>query len=213
MNFEEMRYGMVRGQIIGRGIQDLRVIEAMRRVPRHEFVPESERHRAYEDCPIPIGEGQTISQPFMVALMTQSLNVTKREKVLEIGTGSGYQTAVLAELASEIHTFERIADLSDRAREVLQKLKYDNVHFYVGDGSRGVLSKDLLFDCVMVTAACPRPLDILFEALTSRGRMIIPIGDRSIQTLTLFTKERTKIIEKKICQCVFVPLIGQYGWN
>ena len=212
MNFEYLRKKMVEEQIVRRGIHNPKVIEAMRKVWRHEFIPEEELSNAYADCPLSIGEGQTISQPFMVAIMTQSLKIHKADVVLEIGTGSGYQTAILAELAKEVYTIEKIEALSLRAQKILNKLHYSNIHFCTGDGSLGWQEK-LNFEAIMVTAAAPAPLENLFEQLGDQGRLLIPIGDRLNQVLMLYTKKQKEIKEERICGCVFVPLIGQYGWH
>lgn len=203
---------MVERQIVARGITDAGVIAAMRRVPRHLFVPKDMAARAYEDCPVPIGAGQTISQPYMVALMTQCLHLNKSKRVLEVGTGSGYQAAVLAELSKEVYTIERIEELLLRARQTLHHLRYTNIKTFIGDGNLGVEDEDILFDAMMVTAASRRQPDRLFAQLAPDGRMVVPMGDRFSQSLMVFTKKKDRITEESVCSCTFVPLIGEYGW-
>ena len=210
--FEVLRNKMVDEQIAARGITDEAVLEALRRVPRHEFVPKEAVDLAYKDCPVAIGEGQTISQPFMVALMTQCLGLNKSKRVLEIGTGSGYQTAILAELCYEVCSIERIKALADAARQRLGKLNYTNVKIFHGDGSLGGAESPQLFDAIMVTAASPGRLEHLIIELAPEGRLVVPIGDRASQTLKLFTKSQGRILEESVCSCAFVPLIGEYGW-
>jgi len=212
MDFKYLRNKMVDDQIIARGITDTRVIDAMRKVPRHYFVPESEISHAYEDGPIGIGEGQTISQPYMVALMSQYLQLSKYDNVYEVGTGSGYQTAILAELCEEVVSIETVEKLASQAREVLAKLNYVNITVKIGDGSKG-LENDYSFNAMLVTAAAPNRLDHLFRSLSDKGRALIPIGSRESQILMYFHKRNNQISEKKICGCVFVPLKGRHGWN
>ena len=207
-NFQYLINQMVNDQIIKRGITDPQVIQAMGKVPRHKFVPEEEVKNVYEDCPVPIGEGQTISQPYMAALMTECLQLNKEKIVLEIGTGSGYQTAVLAEICGCVYTIERIQTLSDRAKKKLDELQYSNIYFYVGDGSLGWKDLSLHFDAIMVTAACPKVPSHLLDQMKAEGRMVIPTGDRWAQTLMLFTGQRGKIEQKEICRCIFVPLVS-----
>ena len=203
---------MVKMQIVGRGITDARTIEAMRKVPRHEFVFPKDAHLAYEDTPLSIGEGQTISQPYMVALMTEALKLKEDERTLEIGTGSGYQTAILAELSKEVYTIERIPRLAERAEYIFNKLNYRNIKIKIADGTLG-WGEDILFDAIIVTAASPTPLEDLLNQLKESGRMIIPIGNKLGQTLTLITKNNNCLEKREICQCVFVPLVGQRGWK
>ena len=189
MDFEELRKRMVDEQMIKRGIRDTAVLKAMRGVPRHEFIPPDYLAKAYEDCPLPIGEGQTISQPYMVALMTQCLQLRKSDWVLEIGTGSGYQTAVLAEICEQVFTLERIEALSLRAQEKLQELGYKNIQFKIGDGSLGWVDQSVGFDGIIITAASNRRLiGHLFAQLNKEGRFVVPLGDRLAQDLTLFTR-------------------------
>jgi len=204
---------MVDEQIIARGIDDRSVINAMRQVPRHLFVPPQDQALAYHDFPISIGEGQTISQPYMVALMTQLLSLGKDDIVLEIGTGSGYQTAVLAQLCKEVHTIERLEALSQKARRLLEGLHYDNVRFFVGDGTQGLKGCDGKFDAIMITAATPSAMENLYVYLKEGGRLLTPVGFREGQTLTLLTKSAGVVEGREICRCMFVPLIGKYGWH
>ena len=211
MEFEALRNKMVDTQIIARGIRDPQVIEAMRQVPRHEFIPDQYQRQAYDDMPIPIGEGQTISQPYMVALMTEALNLEKIHSVLEIGTGSGYQAAILAEMAKEVYTIERIPGLAARAEKTLEKLGYKNIHIKVADGTTGWPGKE--FDAIAVTAASPQVIDTLVAQLKDGGRLIAPIGGKFGQTLTLYTKKGQEVKTDEMCKVVFVPLVGKFGWK
>jgi len=212
MAFERERQRMVEEQIIGRGIRDERVLAAMRKVPRHEFLPEAMRGNAYVDQALPIGEGQTMSQPYMVALMTQILELTGTERVLEIGTGSGYQAAVLAELAGKVYTVERIKALAERARGVLDRLGYRSVALKVYDGTYGWKEMSP-FDAIMVTAGAPHIPDALVEQLKEGGRMVIPVGDRYGQRLMKVVKTAGAVLSEQSVPCVFVPLIGNNGWK
>jgi len=203
----QKRWEMVETQIISRGIQNSKVIEAMLKVPRHVFVPEGLREGAYSDVPLPIGEGQTISQPYIVALMTELLGVQDGDKVLEIGTGSGYQTAILAEIGCFVYTVEIIESLSLRAQETLKGLGYEGIHFKVGDGYRG-WSEYAPYDAIIATAApdhLPKPLT---EQLKEGGRMIIPVGDL-YQELILFRKTAQGIKERTVTPVRFVPMTGE----
>ncbi|PIP12610.1 MAG: protein-L-isoaspartate O-methyltransferase [bacterium (Candidatus Stahlbacteria) CG08_land_8_20_14_0_20_40_26] len=211
-DFELQRELMVKTQIIARGIKDPLVIQAMKRVPRHMFVDESLIYEAYGDYPLPIGENQTISQPFMVASMTEQLELTGGEKVLEIGTGSGYQTAVLAEIVREVYTVERIESLAKRAKETLDRLGYKNVHIFSGDGTLGLLEYSP-YDAIIVTAASPDVPPPLFEQLKDGGRMVIPISDYFGQTLVRVRKKKRREIRERLYGCVFVPLVGEYGYR
>ncbi len=210
--FAIARERMVREQIEARGIKDPRVLAAMRKVPRHLFVDEALWPQAYNDYPLPIGEGQTISQPYIVALMTAALELKGDEKVLEIGTGSGYQTAILAELAKSVFTIERVNDLMLRAKKILDRLGYFNVAYKVGDGTLG-WPEMAPFQGIIVTAAAPDiPLPYL-EQLDVGGRIVIPVGDRSAQVLYKVTKLPNGELKKEnLGGCRFVPLIGKYGW-
>ncbi len=203
---------MVETQIVARGIHEPCVIEAMRKVPRHEFVFEKDTREAYEDAPVSIGEGQTISQPYMVALMTEALALKGDDRVLEIGTGSGYQAAVLAQVCREVYSIERIEKLALRAEATLTKLGYANIKIKVADGSLGWPEK-IFFDAIIVTAASPALLENLLDQLKDNGRMVVPIGDRGGQTLMVFSKKKEGVNKNEICRCVFVPLIGAYGWQ
>jgi len=194
------------------GIRDERVLSAMERVPRHLFVPPELVPYAYEDRPLPIGAGQTISQPYIVALSTQALELSPQDRVLEIGTGSGYQAAVLAELAGEVYTVERLPELSQAARERLERLGYKNLHFRVGDGTKG-WPEEAPFDAILVTAAAPRVPQSLIEQLAEGGRLVIPIGGRESQTLWRMEKRAGRLKKAYLCPCTFVPLIGEEGWR
>ncbi len=198
---------MVESQIEARGVKDQRVLEAMRRVPRHAFVPPDLAPYAYSDEPLPVGEGQTISQPYIVAYMTEVLSLKGKEKVLEVGTGSGYQTAILAELADRVFSIEIIGGLSLRARAVLEGLGYVNIQFRVGDGSLG-WSEEAPFDRIMVTAACAAGIPpALRDQLRDGGRMVIPVGSVS-QELVLITRRGEEFAEARLIPVRFVPLIS-----
>jgi protein-L-isoaspartate(D-aspartate) O-methyltransferase len=210
--FARERERMVEEQLVRRGILDPRVLVVMRKVPREEFVEEALRDRAYSDHPLPIGEGQTISQPYMVALMTCRLELTGTEKVLEIGTGSGYQTAVLAELARRVCSVERIPSRAARARATLERLGYTNVWVRVANGTVG-WPDEAPFDRILVTAAAPAVPPPLFDQLAEAGRMVLPIGTAASQTLTVVEKVNGVMRTKSDAGCVFVKLIGKYGWE
>lgn len=212
INYEKERFRMVEEQIVSRDVKDERVLAAMRKVPRHEFLPEAIRGMAYADNAIPLGEGQTISQPFMVALMTELLELTGTERVLEIGTGSGYQAAVLAELCGKVYTVERIKLLADRARATLDRLGYRSVAIKVYDGTYGW--KEMApFDAIMVTAGSPDVPAPLLDQLKDGGRMVIPVGERYSQTLLKIVKTPEGAVTQRSIPCVFVPLIGNHGWK
>ena len=206
------RSQMVGGQLKSRGISDERVLQAMGKVPRHHFVPLESRESAYIDGPLPIGEGQTISQPYMVALMTQCLELKGSEKILEIGTGSGYQSAVLIELARELYTIERIQSLAERAKKKLLELGYDQFHIKVDDGTKG-WPEEAPFDGIIVTAGAPEIPEILVNQLSEGGRLVIPVGSRYSQRLYKCIKRVGRCIKEEDTMCVFVPLIGEYGWD
>src|SRR5262245_51996874 len=210
--FERERARMVDDQIAGRGIADERVLAAMRKVPRHLFVDEALRARAYGDHALPIGEEQTISQPYIVALMTSLLALTGREKVLEVGTGSGYQTAVLAELARRVCSIERLPRLAQRARAVLEGLGYSNVWVRVGSGTVG-WPDEAPFDRIIVTAGGPSVPPPLFEQLAEGGRMVMPVGDATGQVLKLVEKVPGSMRTSEHAACVFVKLVGKYAWE
>jgi protein-L-isoaspartate(D-aspartate) O-methyltransferase len=211
MDFVQARTEMIREQLIGRGISDVRVLAAMNRIPRERFVPREYQLYAYDDAPQHIGEAQTISQPYIVALMTQSLKLTGGETVLEVGTGSGYQTAILAVLAAHVYSIERYQGLADSAREVLDDLEILNVDVTVGDGSLG-WSDRAPFDSIIITAAAPAMPMPLIDQLTERGRIVIPIGTRYDQMLEVWERRGAWHIDK-ICPVRFVPLIGECGWK
>jgi protein-L-isoaspartate(D-aspartate) O-methyltransferase len=207
--YEARRHQMVTQDIQGRGIKDARVLEAMRKVPRHLFVKESLRPQAYNDHPLSIGEGQTISQPYVVALMTEAIALQGGERVLEVGTGSGYQAAVLAEIAKEVYTIEIRPELYVKAGETLQKLGYKNIHLKQGDGYLG-WPEYAPFDAVIVTASPNRVPPPLLTQLKEGGRLIIPLGSsRFDQNLTLFTKRGGKLEVKELGGVAFVPLVGE----
>ncbi|PWB61687.1 MAG: protein-L-isoaspartate O-methyltransferase [Deltaproteobacteria bacterium] len=209
---ELLRRRMVANQIRSRGIRDERLLAAMADIPRHRFLPPHLADRAYDDGPLPIGEGQTISQPFIVAQMTEALKLTGEEKVLEIGTGSGYQTAILCRLAREVVTVERVFSLCVRAKELLGELGVENVRFRVGDGTMGV-PEAAPFDRIIVTAAAPEVPPPLFEQLAEGGIMVIPLGGRWEQEMVRVRKEGGMAKKDFLGGCRFVPLIGQCGFT
>lgn len=204
-NYARERESMVNTQIESRGIKDVRVLESMKKVPRHVFVPENMRTYAYNDEPLPIGKGQTISQPYIVAYMTEVLQISSIAKVLEVGTGSGYQAAILAEIAAEVFTVEIIDELSKNAQEVLHKERYTNIHFRVGDGALG-WEENAPYDAIMVTAAPSKIPEALQDQLKVGGRMIVPVGD-AFQELVLIIREKRKFRKKTLLPVRFVPLI------
>jgi protein-L-isoaspartate(D-aspartate) O-methyltransferase len=210
--FAAIRNRMVDTQIEIRGVTDLRVLAAMRRVPRHRFVPQSLWDQAYNDYPLPIGEDQTISQPYIVALMTEALELKSTDRVLEIGTGSGYQAAVLAELAAEVYSIDRLASLAEQAQKVLAELGYKNFHVRVGDGTLG-WPEEAPFEAILVTAGAPQVPRPLVEQLALGGRLVIPVGDRFSQTLTRVLKTEDGVKYDYLGGCRFVRLIGKYGWQ
>lgn len=212
MKFKRQREKMVSTQIEGRGIHDYRVLEAMRKVPRHLFVGEALQDQAYGDFPLPIGEGQTISQPYIVAEMTQALELTKDDRVLEIGTGSGYQTAILAELAFRVYTIERVRELFIRARMLLDKLGYHNVIAKCSDGTLG-WPDESPFDAIIVTAGAPEVQEKLVQQLIIGGRTVIPVGDRFSQTLLKIRRDEDGVHTNDLGGCRFVKLIGEHGWE
>ena len=206
------RQEMVNLQIISRGINDERVLNVFRKIPRHFFVQEPYKDDAYSDHPLPIGRGQTISQPYIVALMTSLLDLTGDEKVMEIGTGSGYQTAILASLAKEVHSIERIKQLSQFAEENLRELCLENVYLHVGDGSLG-WPDAAPYDRILITAAAPGISDDLLNQLNVNGKIVCPLGGRWRQDIEVWVKEKTGIKKEKILPVVFVPLRGAHGWQ
>lgn len=212
-DYSRLRHQMVEEQLVARGIRDARVLNIMRRMPRHDFVPDEYKKYAYDDCPLPIGEGQTISQPYMVAFMTERLELTPDDVVLELGTGAGYQTAILAELVKYVYSLERISRLADLAGERLSYRAYQNVDVHVGDGSQGLADMSP-FNAIMVTASAPKVPGVLCSQLhPDGGRMIIPVGDYDQQELMLVTRRGDKINIRALMLCKFVPLIGRYGFK
>ena len=210
---DRQREEMVREQIEGRGITDERLLEAMRTVPRHEFVPKARRSRAYRDGPLPIGHEQTISQPYIVAMMTDELDVAPDAKVLEIGTGSGYGAAVLGEMAGQVFTVERHAELADEAAERLARLGFDNVDVVIGDGTKG-LPDQAPFDSIVATAAGPEVPETLTDQLAEGGRLVMPIGRKfGGQRLVRVDKRDGELEETDLGMVRFVPLIGDEGWS
>ena len=213
--YKKQRMRMVDSQIRSRGITDPRVLTAIETVPRHLFVDEALMDQAYNDNPLPIGERQTISQPYIVALMTDALGLKGKEKVLEIGTGSGYQTAILAELAERVFSIDRISSLASKARKLLDSLNYFNVAIRVGDGTYG-WREESPFDAIIVTAGAPDIPRILAEQLSIGGRLVLPVGDQHLQTLIKLTRLSLDVDDVKkedLGGCRFVSLVGEYGWK
>lgn len=210
--FDVARRRMVSEQIIAGGIKDRRVIAAMEKVPRHAFVSKGMEEQAYLDRPLPIGLGQTISQPLMVAIMTELLELKGHERILEIGTGSGYQAAILAELATEVYTVERFEELSLAARKTLYKLGYKNVSFRIGDGTLG-WPEASPFDGILVTAGAPVVPETLEKQLSDGGRIVIPVGGEDVQTLQIIRREGDKFHRHHGTACRFVKLVGTGGWR
>lgn len=208
----QLRENMVKQQIKSRGIQDANVLDAMQKVERHKFVPERYIHDAYDDSPLPIGEGQTISQPYIVALMTEKLNLKAESRVLEVGTGSGYQAAILAEICDTVYTIEVVEELGKNAIDLFEKLGYDNIFTKIGDGYKG-WAEHAPFDAIIVTCSpthIPQPLK---EQLAEGGRMIIPVGQRFAQELVLLTKKNGKLKKRDIIPVRFVPMTRPNGSN
>jgi len=202
---------MVAEQLRARGIRDPRVLDAMARIPRHRFVQEALVGRAYGDIPLPIGDGQTISQPYMVALMSEALGLRGGERVLEVGTGSGYQTAVLAELAGKVYSVERVRPLAERARRLLGDLGYYNIRIRVGDGSLG-WADEAPFDAILVAAGAPDVPAALTAQLGEGGRLVAPVGSPDAQTLRRAVRRRDGMVSEDLTGCVFVRLVGAAGW-
>jgi len=211
-DFQKARERMVKEQLIPRGITDPGVLKAMGRVPRHLFIEEALWGEAYNDYPLPIGEHQTISQPYIVALMTQSLGLTGKENILEIGTGSGYQTAVLAETCKKVYSIERVRPLVIKARKILDQLHYHNVLIKVFDGTYG-WPQESPFDGIIVTAAAPRVPEAYLQQLATHGRLVIPVGDRFSQTLLRISKTEQGLVQEDLGGVRFVSLIGDHGWQ
>jgi len=208
----ELREAMLETQLRKRGVRDARVLRAMAEVPRHEFVPEQSASLAYADEPLAIGGGQTISQPYMVAAMTEALQLSGGERVLEIGTGCGYQAAVLSVLSREIYSIECRSELARSAAERLQRLGFNNVHVHCGDGSQG-LKEFAPYDAILVAAAAPAVPRPLLEQLQEGGRMIAPIGAEDQQQLLLLIRHGSEFSSERREACRFVPLLGRYGWK
>ncbi len=206
------RKRMVAEQIAARGVRDARVLWAMEEVPRHRFLPPEEQSWAYSDGPLPIGHGQTISQPYIVALMTELLALQGDERVLEIGTGSGYQAAILGKLAAEVHTVEIIPELAEGAQCILTELGLANVHVHIGDGSLG-WPVAAPYDGILVAAAAPDVPRPLLEQLADGGRLVIPIGGRGFQELQLWKRRGERFRQERSISVAFVPLRGEYGWK
>jgi protein-L-isoaspartate(D-aspartate) O-methyltransferase len=205
--YAKRRWDMVERQIISRGIQNSKVIQAMLKIPRHEFVPEDLKDSAYGDYPLPIGMDQTISQPYIVALMSDLLNPKEGEKVLEVGTGSGYQTAILAEIGCEVYTIEILEPVAEKAKQILRSLGYENIHFKIGDGYRG-WEEYTPFDAIIVTAAPDHIPQPLIDQLKVNGRMIIPVGEL-YQDLLLVRKAEKGVDMKTVTPVRFVPMTGE----
>ena len=197
--------------MVERGINDLRLLEVVSRVPRHLFVQESLQHRAYGDTPLPIGENQTISQPYIVGAMTEALDLKGEERVLEIGTGSGYQTAIIAELCRQVFTIERLNNLSRKAQNVLESLNYMSIVFKMFDGTYG-WPDQAPFDAILITASAPEIPGSLVKQLGDGGRLVAPIGEADKQKLVVLTKNGDRVSRRDLGDCKFVPLIGKYGW-
>jgi len=210
--YRSARERMVKSQLIPRGISDPGVLKVMEKVPRHRFVGDHYADQAYEDRPLSIGHGQTISQPYIVALMTEALELKAHARTLEIGTGSGYQAAILAELSKQVYTIERVEPLLERAREILQELGYTNVHLKAFNGTMG-WKEHAPFDAIMVTAGAPDIPQPLLEQLADRGRLVIPVGDRLTQQLTKVVREGDDFFREDLGSVRFVNLMGTYGWG
>ncbi len=211
MDYEGRRDRMVRTQIEARGVKNLRVLRAFRKVPRHRFVTEGFLEQAYDDNPLPIGHGQTISQPYTVARMTELLNPGPDEEVLEIGTGSGYQAAILAELAKKVYSIERVPALAEKAREILEELGYDNIEIRVDDGSAGWEGRDS-FPAIIVTAGAGDVPEPLLRQLANGGRLVIPVGGQYTQTMMRIIRKGDKLKRESHGAFRFVELVGKYGW-
>jgi protein-L-isoaspartate(D-aspartate) O-methyltransferase len=209
---KEERNRMVNEQIERRGITNKRLLEVLRRVPRHCFVPPNLASEAYDDGPLPIGNGQTISQPYIVALMTSLLGLEGNENVLEVGTGSGYQAAILAEMVKTVHTIERHPELAGCAARILTELGYRNIGMHTGDGSLG-WPEAAPYQAIMVTAAAPGAPDLLLKQLAKDGRLVVPVGDSHGQDLQLWSYEGGFLASENIIPVAFVPLRGEYGWK
>jgi len=212
IDFADARERMVTDQLIPRGINDEHVLSAMRTIPRHVFIPIDLQYLAYADAPLPIGHRQTISQPYIVALMTQLLGLKGEERVLEIGTGSGYQAAILSHIAAQVYTVERISELAEKAGQVFEKLELSNIQIFERDGSAG-LPEFAPFDAIMVTAAAPKVPSPLKEQLDDGGCLVLPVGSRDGQILERWRKSGSEMEREHIAPVAFVPLLGDFGWG
>jgi protein-L-isoaspartate(D-aspartate) O-methyltransferase len=208
----EERMRMVRDQIEARGVENRNVLDAMREIPRHRFIPEEFQGAAYQDRPLPIGNGQTISQPYIVGLMTSLLELQPKESVLEIGAGSGYQAAILSKLARSVVTIERLPEIASKAKNLLQSLGIFNVKVVVGDGTLGY-APDAPYDGIIITAASPDIPAPLIDQLADSGRLVAPVGSRDLQQLVRIRKDGSRISRENFGGVVFVPLLGRYGWQ
>ena len=216
MKFEDQRKIMIRSQIEARGIHTKKILDVFLKIKRHLFVPIENRHLAYNDSPLSIGKGQTISQPYIVALMMDLIDIQPEDKILEIGTGSGYQTALIAELAMEVYTVERIGILSEEAKQILSEMVYKNIFYKIGDGSQGWkkgFPKCDEFDKIIVSAAAPEIPRSLLKQLAVGGMLIIPTGNRFYQELLVVERKEKGYVQKNHGGCAFVPLIGKEGWK
>jgi protein-L-isoaspartate(D-aspartate) O-methyltransferase len=212
LKYERQREEMVRNQIEVRGIKDPKVLAAFRKVPRHLFVSEALRDQSYGDYPLPIGEQQTISQPYIVAEMTQALKLDKDDRVLEIGTGSGYQAAILAQIVYRVYTIERIRSLHIQARHLFDKLRYHNIVTRYGDGTKGWL-KESPFDAIIVTAGAPEIPEVLVNQMVEGGRLVVPVGNQHTQELIKIDRGKTNFQQTNLGGCRFVKLVGEHGWK
>ncbi len=216
MKFEDQKQIMLEKQIIARGIVNQRLITVMTDIDREVFVPPAQRHLSYDDSALPIGSGQTISQPFIIAYMLDCLDIKANDIVLEIGTGSGYQTSIIAQLAHEVYTVERISNLSLSAKRLLKEQGIKNIHYRIGDGTKGwekAYPPRDTFDKIVVCAGSPQVASALLRQLAEGGKLIIPVGSMDGQELVLYTKKSGEITSKKMIACRFVPLIGEEGWK
>ncbi len=207
----QQRAEMVDAQLRRRGIRDERVLRAMEMVLRHEFVPWQLQREAYNDSPVPIGEGQTISQPYIVAHMLEVLRLSPEDRVLEVGTGTGYEAAVMSRIVREVYTIERFASLGEAAKKIFDRLGYTNIHVVIGDGSRGYVDA-APYDAIIVAAAAPRVPDALVKQLKNGGRAIVPVGEADLQQLLLVTKNDGGVQKQTLDACRFVPLVGEEGY-
>ena len=207
----QQRNEMVDAQLRRRGIHDERVLRAMEIVPRHEFVPWQLQREAYQDSPVPIGEGQTISQPYIVAHMLEALRLSPEDRVLEVGTGTGYEAAVMSRIVREVYTIERFPSLAEAAKKIFDRLGYTNIHVVIGDGSRGYADA-APYDAIIVAAAAPRVPDALVEQLKDGGRAIVPVGEADLQQLRLISKNDGAVQRQTLDACRFVPLVGEEGY-